>query len=237
MLNLATKLLLACIALTSPINAAPAAIEKRLPGQVSQPGATVVVDTQGRYFRVEKMNDGSLIGGYAKSDGTQTVLRVVRSTNGGSSWQALGSGEVARGTTATQELDNAYPLQLPGGRILYAYRNHDKSGTGFSFYRITVSYSDDGGQTFHYLSQVDQRAATTAKNGLWEPFLRIANDGTVQCYYSSETADNDQDNLMRYSSDLGQTWSSTPITVSGQGVTSRDGMVGVAPIDTTGNLM
>ena len=234
MLKLTASLLLALLVRIIPGHASPVAIEKRVPGQVSQPGALVVVDNQGSYFRVSAMNDGSMIGGYAEGDGTDTVLRVVRSTDGAASWQAI--SDVAREATATHEIDNAFPFQLPGGRILYAFRNHDKSNGGYSYYRITVSYSTDGGKTFNFLSQVDERAAATYKNGLWEPYLRLANDGTLQCYYSSENADNDQDNLMRYSKDQGKTWSDA-ITVSGQGLTSRDGMTGVTSIDTNGNLM
>lgn len=235
MFSLVTPVLLLLLARARPTHAAPATLEKRLPGQVSQAGVPVVVDPNGRYFRVSSMNNGSMIGGYAESDGDDTVLRVVQSTNGAASWQPV--GDVVRAPSATRELDNAFPFQLPGGRILYAYRNHNKENGVFSYYRITLSFSDDGGETFHVLSHVDERAAaTTFKNGLWEPFLRLANDGTLQCYYSSENADNDQDSLMRYSKNGGKTWSDA-IIVSGKDVTSRDGMTGVAPIDDNGNLM
>lgn len=120
-----------------------------------------------------------------------------------------------------------------GGRVIYAYRNHDiDSSTGdYTYYRVTVSYSDDFGLSWLFLSQVVERAATTTNNGLWEPFLRLANDGTtIQCYYSSEDAADDQNNFMKYSEDGGQTWSDE-IAVSGQDVTSRDGMTGVAVVD------
>lgn len=72
----------------------------------------------------------------------------MQSTNGGGSWQYL--GEVFRGELATHDINNAFPLQLPGGRILYAYRNHDRAGADwhYTYFRISVSYSDDGGRTF-----------------------------------------------------------------------------------------
>ncbi|KAI8626404.1 glycoside hydrolase family 93 protein [Xylariaceae sp. FL1651] len=212
---------------------APVSLGKRSPGRVLKAGNTVVIDPAGVYIRVTSVNDGGLIAGYAASDGNQHVLRTAKSTDGGQSWHY--QGEVYRAEEATHDLDNAFPLQLPSGRILYAYRNHDRPNSQYTYYRITVSYSDDGGKTFRYLSTVAERAASGI-NGLWEPFLRVANDGSLQCYYSAENSATDQDGLMRRSLDGGLTWSS-PITVSGTGITSRDGMIGVAKIDGNGNLM
>lgn len=202
-------------------------------------GAAVTLATSGTYPRVNSVTyaNGSapaLLAGWTDTtdDGASKILRVARSTDAGASWAAIGS--VAQGATATRELDNPFPLQVaPGGRLLYAYRNHDvDAATGaYTYYRITVSYSDDFGASWLFLAQVAERAATTQNNGLWEPFLRLANDGTtVQCYYSSEDAADDQDNFMRYSADGGATWSDEEVWVSGQNVTSRDGMTGVAVV-------
>lgn len=186
---------------------APTSLDKRLGGQVIQTGNTVVIDPVGVYIRATSVNDGGLIAGYAASVGTQHVLRTAKSTDGGQSWHY--QGEVYRADMATHDLDNAFPLQLPSGRILYAYRNHDRTNSQYTYYRITISYSDDGGITFQYLSTVDQRAASGV-NGLWEPFLRVANDGSLQCYYSAENSANDQDGLMRQSTDGGLTVSRYP---------------------------
>lgn len=184
-------------------------------------------------MRATRLNDGNIIGGYAATDSGSRVLRAVRSDDGGASWQALGI-VTSVDPTAT-DLDNAYPLQLPSGRILFAFRNHDRSGSGWSYYRLTLCYSDDGGVTWSFLTQIEERAASGV-NGIWEPLLRISSDGTLQVYYSSENASNDQDNVMKTSTDGGATWSGQTI-VSGDGVTSRDGMVGVANIDDNGNVM
>ncbi|KAI0404676.1 glycoside hydrolase family 93 protein [Xylaria palmicola] len=212
---------------------APTSLEKRLPGRVVKTSNAAVIDPAGVYIRVTSLNDGSLIAGYAATDGTQHVLRTARSTDGGQSWRH--QGEVYRADRTTHDLDNAFPLQLPSGRLLYAYRNHDRPNSQYTYYRITISYSDDGGKTFVYLSTVAERAASGV-NGLWEPFLRVANDGSLQCYYSAENSAADQDGFMRQSTDGGRTWSG-PITVSGTAPTSRDGMIGVAKIDNNGNLM
>jgi len=183
----------------------PVPLNKRLPGRVVNAGSTVVIDPAGVYIRATSLKDGGLLAGYAASDGSQHVLRTAKSTDGGQSWHH--QGEVYRAETATHDVDNAFPFQLPNGRILYAYRNHDRTSSGYTYYRITVSYSDDGGVTFKYLSTVAQRAASGV-NGFWEPFLRLANDGTLQCYYSGENNANDQDGFMRQSTDGGETVSS-----------------------------
>jgi hypothetical protein len=123
---------------------------------------------------------------------------------------------------------------------LYAYRNHDRTGADlhFTWFRISISYSDDGGKTFLYLSTVVERApSTVTANGVWEPFLRIARDGSLQCYYSSEISSAVQENLMQVSTDGGATWGPTISVSGGASVNSRDGMTGVAPIDNNGNLM
>ncbi|KAI0976269.1 glycoside hydrolase family 93 protein [Xylaria arbuscula] len=205
-----------------------------LGGRVVQASNTVVIDSAGVYIRVTNLKSGGLLAGYAATDGSDHVLRAAISTNGGGSWSH--QGEVYRANKTTHDIDNAFPLQLSSGRILYAYRNHDRpDGSTFTYYRITVSYSDDNGATWKYLSTVSQRAASGV-NGLWEPFLRIANDGTLQCYYSGENSSTDQDGYMRTSSNGGASWSS-PITISGSNVISRDGMIGVANIDNNGNLI
>lgn len=216
--------------------ATPKILPARAAGTISTNGAVVEVASSGAYLRASSVvfPDGTsgLVGGYTDTSGSDKILQVVQSNSSGQSWELVGS--VASGPSATQELDNPFPLQIesPGGRILYAFRNHDKdAATGdYTYYRITVSYSDDFGASWLYLSQVAERAATATNNGLWEPFLRLANDGTtIQCYYSSEDAADDQNSLMKYSTDGGSTWSDE-VAVSGQSVTSRDGMTGVAVV-------
>lgn len=123
-----------------------------------------------------------------------------------------------------------YPLQLPSGRILVAYRNHLRNSTGgtYTLFRISVSYSDDHGTTWQPLSTPASEPGPV--HGVWEPFLRNAEDGkSLQIYYSRENSAADQDSLMRTSIDGGATWS-PPKTISGQNITSRDGMIGVTSV-------
>ncbi|KAJ4392202.1 hypothetical protein N0V93_005827 [Gnomoniopsis smithogilvyi] len=215
-----------------------ATFESRAAATVSAAEPVVTVASTGTYLRVNSVTyangTSGLIGAYTDTtdSGSNRILRVVQSTDEGQSWDIIGS--VAQGEVATSDIDNPFPLQIvPGGRIICAYRNHDIDATtgDYTYYRITLSYSDDWGVSWSYLAQVTERAATSVNNGVWEPFCRLANDGTtIQCYYSSESAADDQDSLMQYSTDGGETWS-TEIAVSGQNVTSRDGMTGVAVVE------
>lgn len=213
-------------------------LESRAAATVSAVDPVVTVASTGTYLRVTSVTYANgttgLVGAYTDTtdSGSNRILRIVQSADQGQSWDIISS--VAQGEVATSDTDNPFPLQIvPGGRIICAYRNHDiDAATGaYTYYRITLSYSDDGGANWSYLSQVTERAATSTNNGLWEPFCRLANDGTtIQCYYSSETAADDQDSLMQYSTDGGETWSDE-IVVTGQNVTSRDGMTGVAVVE------
>lgn len=230
------RLALQALVLLEAVNCLPQSPEKRSPGRVIPSGDPVVIDPNGEYIRASFMNDGSIIAGYTAHENGQSILRAVHTTDGAASWQYL--GEVFRGDIGTHDIDNAMPLQLPGGRILYAYRNHDREGDDlhYTYFRISISYSDDGGASFKYLSTVAEKVPVAGvASGLWEPFLRIANDGTLQCYYSAENNGDDQDGFMKHSSDSGATWSDW-VAVSGGDALSRDGMIGVAPIDGN-NLM
>ena len=71
--------------------------------------------------------------------------------------------------------------------------------------------------------------SNTGGQGIYEPLLRIAQDGSVQMFYSEEdnpTADADQNCMMCTSTDGGVTWSAAQ-TVSGEDRVTRDGMLGV----------
>ncbi|KAF9465233.1 glycoside hydrolase family 93 protein [Collybia nuda] len=170
----------------------------------------------GTYPRATVLHDGTLLAGYTAFDGATHILRIVHSSDGGVTWNQR--GEVARGAN---DLDNIYVLQLPSGRVLAAFRNHDNNR---AYFRITVCYSDDVGANWAFLSTPAENPGTV--NGLWEPFFRLSNSGVLQLYYSRENAENDQDSLLRTSTNGGVTWSA-PTTISGSGVTARDGMVGV----------
>lgn len=208
----------------------------------------VVIHPSGVYIRANSLNNNTnhIIASFAApspGDSSSKSLLASVSTDAGKSWSHL--GEVWRiADPASHDVDNAFPLQLPSGRILYAFRNHDLRGGEYTWYRITVCASDDGGKTWFYLSQVEERRADSKRgknNGLWEPFLRVGRKrGEVQVFYSAESGGDSQDNVMRWSDDEGRTWSQGVVVVSngpGGGKRSRDGMMGIAEVDGKRGLM
>ena len=176
----------------------------------------------GTYPRAVQLQNGDLVAVETTFPNGQHSLVTTVSTDGGNSWQPLGVI-----TTGPGDIDNGYLLQLNSGRILCAFRNHDKNGETYIFFRITICCSDDNGVSWQYLSQPASDPGPV--NGNWEPFLRLSleESNDIQLYYSRENAADDQDSLLRTSTDGGVTWS-TASTVSGEGITARDGMIGVA---------
>lgn len=190
----------------------------------SKIGDAVVFGEGGTYPRATKLADGSLFGAYTNTQGDNTTILTVHPTDGGASWQVKGT--VDTGSKATKDVDNPYVHELPDGKLLCAFRNHDRaSSTTYSYYRITVCISENGGATWEYLSTPTSDPA--GPTGNWEPFLQQGLDGTLQLYYSRENNATDQDSLLRRSDDGGETWTSAQV-ISGTGIETRDGMLGVA---------
>jgi hypothetical protein len=121
----------------------------------------------GTYPRSNRLQDGSLIATYTTFSNGNNQIALARSTNNGISWTQIGTA--ATRPSSSSDVDNSYVLQLPSGRLLVAYRNHDKNpSTGaYTFYRITISYSDNSGATWSYLS--DPASDPAGPNGNWEP--------------------------------------------------------------------
>ncbi|KAJ7355705.1 glycoside hydrolase family 93 protein [Mycena albidolilacea] len=181
----------------------------------------------GTYPRLAHLADGSVLGAVTTTSGGNHVLTVTRSTDGGrtfSAWSTI--------ATSPGDLDNTFLQQLANGDIVAAFRNHDKNGNTYTIYRITTSISHDNGKTWTFLSQVETRTATATNNGLWEPWLRIAKSGALQVYYAAENNANDQDILLRSSTNNGLTWSAAT-TVAGATTTGRDGMPSCADYTTS----
>ena len=172
------------------------------------------------YPRVAQLADGTLLATFAHSTPESREIGCVSSGDGGTTW---GSYHRILDQNRPVDLDNAFPLQLPDGSILAAYRRHTP-GT----YRIEVHASVDGGIHWAYRGTL-----ATGHDGLWEPFLLLLPSGVVQAYYASEEGCKpDQRIEMRSSSDGGKTWGSSgsPVTVA-QKKGSRDGMPGVVRLD------
>ena len=136
---------------------------------------------------------------------------------------------MTRGLSASHDIDNPYILQLPSGRLLTAFRNHDLNNGAYTYFRITICYSDNNGASWTFLNSPASDPGPV--NGNWEPFLRNAEDGSLQLYYARENNANDQDILMRTSTDGGNTWSGTYCVVGGNLASTRDGMFGAATVN------
>jgi hypothetical protein len=182
-----------------------------------------VHDVPGTYPRLCRLADGSILAGFTafEPDRGQRILSIARSTDDARTFHPHGEVTRSRG-----DCDNLFLLQLPGGPILAAFRNHDIDDAGNpTYFRITVCRSTDGGRTWSFLSQAFEKPVPF---GLWEPFLRLARDGAeVQLYFSQEMDADDQDTMVVRSMDGGRTWSE-PLRVTGGGERFRDGMVGLA---------
>lgn len=194
--------------------------------QPSKVGNAVIFGDGGTYPRATKLADGALFGAYTNTQGDNTTIVTVRSTDNGVTWERQGA--VDTGAKATKDVDNPYVHTLPGGKLLCAFRNHDRaSSTTYSYYRITICVSEDGGASWTYLSTPASDPA--GPTGNWEPFLQQGLDGTLQLYYSRENSATNQDSLLQRSDDDGKTWSTAQV-ISGSGLETRDGMIGVAHI-------
>jgi hypothetical protein len=121
----------------------------------------------GTYPRLTTLSDGSILSVFTFFQGSTRILTVTKSTDGGQTFGAWGT--VA---SQTNDCDNPNIIELPDGSLIATFRNHDLNSSGvYTFYRITACKSTDGGRTWAFISQVNQRAAEGV-NGLWVRVFR-----------------------------------------------------------------
>jgi hypothetical protein len=197
------------------------------------------------YPRAIKLRSGALLVALTTFE-TENAISISISNDSGTSW--ILHSTVINGPAPNIQVNNPFLFEVSTGRILCALRCHtlkpeavgaeEKPGgenEGYIYYKLVVYYSDDVGETWHYLSTPVE--APGPVHGLWEPFLRLSNKGELQLYYSREEGSRDQDNLMRVSRDGGLSWSSDAF-VSGSLSATRDGMMGVQKlVPRSGNLI
>lgn len=115
----------------------------------------------GTYPRLANVQ-GAIIAVFTAFSADTHIVTVTRSTDGGKTFSAWGIV-----TSGNGDIDNPDLIQLPNGNIICTFRNHDKDSSGaYSYYRITATVSTDGGKSWNYISQVDERGPSGI-NGLW----------------------------------------------------------------------
>jgi hypothetical protein len=112
--------------------------------------------------------------------GTNSYLRISRSTDNCRSWLILASVKEPDRT-----LDNGEIIQLLDGTVLLTMRSLIDSNS----YVLPVYASANNGATWTYRSNIDTSSGTIAAQGkgLWEPDFWVLDDGRLVVTYANET--------------------------------------------------
>ncbi|MEW9624620.1 sialidase family protein [Rhodanobacter geophilus] len=145
----------------------------------------------------------------------------------------------AHGGDATWQLrwqPNLYELPrasgpLPAGTVLLAANATGNDAQGRVVTEDLQLYaSDDGGHSWRYLSSIIKgggKPEDKDNHGVWEPNLRVLDDGRLVAWYSSEQHKAEGYNQLlahKVSSDGGRTWSAEHVDVAIPGGVERPGM-------------
>jgi len=169
----------------------------------------------GGYPRMTQRGDGSLIMGVDAGN----AIYAYKSTNGGDSWMPLADGAAAvpDPSGANEKVGNVFPLALPNGDLLIAYR-HLNDSDEFEFFNIGIHRSTDGGKTWSHLSDPVNHinspgGGNDTNGGAWEPFLYQHSPTEIWCLYSWQQNIKTHPLLlkMKRSTDGGATWSAEEI--------------------------
>lgn len=120
---------------------------------------------------------------------------------------------------------------LPAGTVLLSANatGNDAQGKVVSE-DLQLYASNDGGRTWRYLSSIVKGSGKPEdkdNHGVWEPNLRMLDDGRLVAYYSSERHKAEGFNQLlahKVSGDGGRTWSAEHIDVAIPGGVERPGM-------------
>jgi hypothetical protein len=148
--------------------------------------------------------------------GTNSYLALYRSTNTCRTWSF-----VSQVKEAGRTLDNGELVVMPDGTVRLTMRSLIAGAS----YRLPVYTSDNGGQSWAYLSNVDTSEGLGSR-GLWEPDFWVLEDGRLVVTYSNEKHNGYSQVISeRVSQDGGASWSAETWAVAQQGGGSlRPGM-------------
>lgn len=124
-------LLLSSVSALFASTVSAAVLERRSPLKPTVHSSVAISPAGGGTYPRLAIVNGNILSVFTAFSGSTRTLTVTRSTDGGSTWSALGT--IAQGTG---DLDNPFLLQLPNGHIVATFRNHDLNSAGaYTYYR------------------------------------------------------------------------------------------------------
>jgi hypothetical protein len=167
-------------------------------------------------------------------------LPVYESRDDGKTWTLLSRVVDTAHASPDWQIDwqpNLYQLPrasgpLPAGTLLFA-ANSGFVGGGQD---LQLYASQDGGKTWAYRGSIVQghgHAPDVDNHGVWEPNMRVLDDGRLVAYYSSEAHKAEGFNQLlahKVSTDGGRTWGPEVVDVAVPGGVERPGMAVVEPL-------
>lgn len=166
-------------------------------------------------------------------------LPVYQSLDDGRSWTLLSRVvDTAHGGASDWQVDwqpNLYQLPrasgpLPAGTLLFSANSGRTDDRGAFAEDLQVYASQDGGKSWSYRGSIVEghgRPPEADNHGVWEPNLRVLEDGRLVAYYSSEQHKAEGYNQLlahKVSTDGGRTWGPETIDVAVPGGVERPGM-------------
>lgn len=127
---------------------------------------------------------------------SKQVYPIYRSTDNGENWELIANVYDKEYNLLRTSQPCLYELpqqvgEMPAGTILLAGNIFDDSP--YTQSRIVIYKSLDGGETWSFLSEVDNGgpciydpSVTSTTTTVWEPYLGLSEDGKLVCYYSDE---------------------------------------------------
>ncbi len=181
---------------------------------------------EGYYPRMHRIKDNSLLAFYENGKGD---VVTKRSEDEGASWSDANlvyESFVYENNNQSSKVNISNPefIQLSNGDLLFAC-NLRPVKDGIYPFSIALKRSTDNGVTWNQ-EQIVYKAATSFKDGCWEPSFLALHDGSLQLYFANEypyTDSDEQEISMLSSKDNGVTWTSEAKTVSFR-KNHRDGM-------------